>query len=392
MPGNKINDGCAAAIDARDRAVVRIGIVAGEASGDQLGADLIRALHKINPNIVIEGIAGPQMLAAGCKALFPMDQIAVMGIMEVLKHIPEILTIRSKLRRYFLANPPDVFIGIDAPDFNLTLEEKLKAARIPTVHYVSPTVWAWRRGRIKKIARAVDLLLSILPFEEEFYQRHSNIPVKFVGHPLADQIPLQKVPSLEGTSRVVAILPGSRANEIKYLGELFLRTAQWCAEHYPNLTFVAPMVNAARRAQFMEIKNKIAPQLNIQIVDGQAQQVMAAADVVLLASGTATLEAMLLKKPMVVAYRMSRVNHFIAQCLIATPFIALPNLLANKMLVPEFIQEKATPENLGAALLNYLQDAEQVKKVTDEFNALHLLMRRDASAQAAQAIMELTCK
>lgn len=375
---------------------LKIGIVAGEASGDQLGADLIRVLKTLHPDVQIEGIAGPKMIVAGCNMLFPMEHLAVMGLVEVLKHAPKILAIRRKLLQHFLANPPDIFIGIDAPDFNLTLEEKLKNPTIKTVHYVSPTVWAWRKGRIKKIARAVDLLLSILPFEKAFYQQHSTIPVEFIGHPLADSISLEKNRdaarnyfNIANDETIIAILPGSRSNEIEYLGELFIRTALWCQQQLPNLSFIAPMINAVRREQFSAIQQNIAPQLKIRFIEGQAQQVMAAADTVLLASGTATLEAMLVKCPMVVAYRMSPLTYFIAKRLIRTPYIALPNLLANKMLVPEYIQAAATPENLGKALLNYLHNPSLVAHLQDEFTCLHLQLRQDASLQAAKAILNL---
>lgn len=375
---------------------MRVGIIAGEISGDQLGADLIRALRRLSPDIYVEGIAGPQMVAAGCNALYPMDRLAVMGLYEVLGKLPELLSIRQRITRHFLTNPPDIFIGIDAPDFNLAVECKLKAAQIPTVHYVSPTVWAWRQGRIKKINRAADLLLSILPFEREFYRQHSPLPVQFIGHPLADQLPLvsdrQHARSTFGfhaSDKIIAILPGSRGNEINYLGEIFLRTAQWCAKQQPDLTFIAPMANPARRQQFMALQKQLAPHLNIHIVDKQAQEAMAAADVVLLASGTATLEAMLIKRPMVVAYRMSTITYFIAQRLIKTPYIALPNLLAGKMLVPEFIQQAATPENLGHAIFSYLQNPQQVEYLTTEFTTLHRQLRLNASQRAAEAIMKL---
>lgn len=377
---------------------MRIGIVAGEASGDQLGASLIRALQQINPNIQFEGIAGSQMIRAGCTAHFPMERLSVMGLWEVLGRLPELLNIRRKISQHFLANPPDVFIGIDAPDFNLPIETKFKAAGIPVVHYVSPTVWAWRKGRLKKIARAVDLMLTLLPFEVDFYRQNSNINAQFVGHPLADEIPLQAEQqiardlfAISADKTVIALLPGSRANEINYLGAVFLQTALWCAQRQPNLIFIAPMVNDERRAQFVALQQKIAPQLNIKIIAGQAQQAMAAADAVLLASGTATIEAMLLKCPMVVAYRMSALTYFIAQRLIKTPYIALPNLLANKKLVPEFIQHAATAENLGAALLNYLENPQLTANLRAEFTNLHQQMRGDASARAAHFIMELLC-
>lgn len=375
---------------------LRIGIVAGEASGDLLGAGLIQALRVLHPNIQIEGIAGPRMIASGCKPLFPMESLAVMGLVEVLGRLPSILRIRKYLYQHFLANPPDVFIGIDAPDFNLTLEQKLKSAGIKTVHYVSPSVWAWRQSRLKKIARAVDLMLTLLPFEERFYVEH-HIPVKFVGHPLADTIPLQSDRilarqqfGLKAQDTVVALLPGSRLGEINYLGEAFIRTALKCYAQRPNLIFIAPMINAKRREQFAAITQRIAPQLPLRLLDGEAQLAMTAADVVLLASGTATLEAMLVKRPMVVAYRLSPITYHIVRKLVNVSRIALPNLLStNQNLVPEFIQKDATPENLSAAVLNYLDHPDLMNQVLTEYTRLHKILQRDASHQAAEAILQL---
>jgi len=375
---------------------LKIGIVAGEASGDELGAGLIQALKVHRPDLEIEGIAGPKMIAAGCKMLFPMEELAVMGIIEVVKHAPRILRIRRKLRRHFLANPPDIFVGIDAPDFNLDLEVKLKKAGITTAHYVSPTVWAWRRSRLKVMKCGVRLLLSILPFEKEFYRKHSHIPVQFVGHPLADTIAIEtnrigarKNLNISNNETVIALLPGSRSGEIAYLGNLFVQTALYCLKKNPHLTFIAPMINEERRKQFSAICQHMAPQLKIRFVESQAQQVMAAADAALIASGTATLEAMLVKCPMVVAYRVSALTYFILKRMVKTSYIALPNLLANKLLVPEFIQETATPENLGEALLNYLKNPQQVADLTREFTQLHLQMRKGASEQAAAAILKM---
>jgi len=374
---------------------MRIAIVAGEHSGDQLAADLISALRKHNPNLIIEGIAGPQMIAAGCKAIIPMEKIAFMGLAEIVKHIPAILKVRRQILNYFLNNPPDVFIGVDAPDFNLTLEEKLKQRGIKTVHYVSPTVWAWRQGRLKKIARAVNLMLTLLPFEAQFYEKN-NIPVKFVGHYLADQIPLvanrqqaRKLLDLPQDAKIIAILPGSRSNEIQYLSEVFLQTAQVCKANNQALIFIAPMVNAEREKQFTAIWQRVAPRLPLTIFQGQSQQVMMAADMVLLASGTATLEAMLLKKPMVVAYRMSNLSYAIAKRLVKAEFIALPNLLAGKKIVPEFIQQEATVANLSAALLNYLHDPDLIQHTQNEFSIMHQQLCLNASEHAAQAIIKL---
>jgi len=374
---------------------LRIGVVAGEPSGDLLGADLIHALRQVYPHFTIEGIGGAQMIAAGCQSFFAMECLSVMGVFEVLRRLPQILTIRHSLIQYFLQNPPDIFIGIDAPDFNLRVEEKLKAAGIPTLHYVSPTVWAWKQWRLKKIARAVNKILVLLPFEAKFYEDY-KIPVKFVGHPLADSIPLQSNKqharrelniSLDKT--VIAILPGSRANEIKYLGKLFLETAQWCHQKNPDLLFVAPMVNQTICEQFSALVKTVAPELPLQLVMGRAEQVMAAADVVLLASGTATLQTMLVKRPMVVAYQMSKLSFAIAKRMVKTSYISLPNLLANKALVPELIQDQATVENLGAALLNYLSASDQNAALIKEFTLIHEKMRQNASQQAAQAVLEL---
>ena len=374
---------------------MRIGIVAGETSGDQLAADLIFALRKKHSNLIVEGIAGPRLMEAGCKPLFPMEKIAVMGLFEVLGSLPTILQIRHQLIKHFIANPPDIFIGVDAPDFNLTVEEKLKKHGIKTVHYVSPSVWAWRQSRLKKIKRADDLMLTLLPFEAQFYEKN-NIPVKFVGHYLADRIPIEidratarQALNLPQDATVVALLPGSRANEIKYLSEVFIRTAQLCAKQIPNLIFVAPMVNHERRQQFKAILQQIAPELSIKLVDEKSQLVMQAADAILLASGTATLEAMLFKRPMVVAYRMSNLTYALAKRLIKVPYISLPNLLAGKKIVPELIQADATPENLTQALLNYLQNPREVKELKNEFTRLHETLRLNASEHAADAILNL---
>lgn len=372
-----------------------VGMVAGEVSGDHLGADLIRVLKEQFPSLKIIGIGGPKMIEAGCQSLFPMERLSVMGVWEVARRLPQILTMRYQLIRYFLNNPPDVFVAIDAPDFNLTVEEKLKAAGIPTVHYVSPTVWAWKQWRIKKISRSVDKMLTLLPFEEAFYQKH-KVPVKFVGHPLADQIDLKTDRSLAcdqldlpRDKKIIAILPGSRSNEIKYLGPLFIETALWCSERVKDVIFVAPMVSEAIKQQFLKIIQTTAPQLKIQLVDGQSRLALAAAHGVLLASGTATLEAMLVKRPMIVAYRMSKLSFMIAKRMIKTPYIALPNLLANKALVPELVQDKATVESLGHLLLDLLNNTDQVSTLTDEFDRLHRMMRCNASQRAAESVIEL---
>ena len=373
---------------------LRIGVVAGEASGDILGAGLIAALQQRFPLVEVEGIAGPRMLALGAKSLFPMERLSVMGLVEPLKRLPELLRIRRTLREHFLANPPDVFVGIDSPDFNLSLEQALKDAGIPTMHYVSPSVWAWRSGRIKKIARAVDHMLTLLPFEASFYREH-QVPVTFVGHPLADEIPLyvdaaaaKRELGFAVDDQVVALLPGSRGGEVRLLGPLFLQAARWCHQRRPALKFVLPAANEQRHAELVAQLEKFTD-LPVTLLEGRSHQALAAADTVLIASGTATLETMLLKKPMVVAYKMARLSHAIFSRMLHTEWVALPNLLAQKELVPEILQDAATPENLGAALLNYFDDPLLCDQLQREFDGLHQQLRRDASSRAAEAVVNL---
>lgn len=372
----------------------KIGIIAGEASGDILGADLIRALRKRYPDALIEGIGGKEMIATGCHSLYPMETLSVMGLTEVLKQLPAILRVRRGIIAHFLQNPPDVFIGIDSPDFNLPIEMKLRQAGVFTVHYNSPTVWAWRQKRVHKIARSTHLMLTLFPFEAAFYQSYP-IQTHFVGHPLAERLaaPIAKVTArqqlnLPSGKKLIALLPGSRSNELKYLTEPFLKAAQWCLQRQPGIEWVVPFVNAERKAQFLALKEAIAPELQIHYVDGQSREAMAAADVVLLASGTATLECLLLKRPMVVAYRLSPVTYAIAKHLVKTRYISLPNILADKSLVPEFIQAEASPENLGKALLEQLANDDH-STLIKEFDKIHLQLQRNASEQAADAIVQL---
>lgn len=373
---------------------VRIGIVAGEASGDILGAGLIAALQERIPNLQVEGIAGPRMLGLGAQSLFPMERLSVMGLVEPLRRLPELLGIRRTLRRHFIDNPPDLFVGIDSPDFNLSLEESLKAAGIPTVHYVSPSVWAWRRGRIKKIARAVDHMLTLLPFEADFYREH-QVPVTFVGHPLADEIPLQvdtasarEELGFAPGDRVVALLPGSRGGEVKLLGPLFLQAARWCHQRRPELRFVLPAANEQRLAELKQLLENYGD-LPVTLLDGNSHGAVLAADNVLIASGTATLETMLLKKPMVVAYKMAGLSYAIFSRMLHTSWVSLPNLLAQRELVPEILQDDATPENLGAALLQFYDDPLLYDQLQREFDDLHQQLRRNASARAADAVCQL---
>ncbi|MEZ5436365.1 MAG: lipid-A-disaccharide synthase [Pseudomonadales bacterium] len=377
----------------------RVGIVAGEASGDILGAGLIRALREHYPSLHVEGIGGSLMEAEGCHSFFPQDRLAVMGLIEPLKRLPELLRIRRCLREHFLANPPDVFVGIDSPDFNLSLEEALRSAGVKTVHYVSPSVWAWRQGRIKKIARAADVVLTLFPFEEKFYRdrakSYPSLQAVCVGHSLADSIPLENdgatarsALSISQTAPVIALLPGSRAGEVARMGCLFLDVARWCAAQKKDVTFVMPAANAARKAQLMTMLANYSD-ITVRLVDGQSHLCMAASDAVLMASGTTALEAMLLKRPMVVAYKMARLSFAIISRLLKVPYVSLPNLLANKKLVPEFLQDDATVENLGGALLSLLNNPEQVKNLQQQFTAIHRDIQRDADRCAARAIVAL---
>jgi lipid-A-disaccharide synthase len=375
-------------------AKLRIGIVAGEASGDLLGEGLIRAIRARAPDAVFEGVAGPRMVAQGCTALYPLERLAVMGVVEVLGRYRELRAARTRLIRHFISDPPAVFIGIDAPDFNLGLEKPLRAAGIPTVHYVSPTVWAWRRGRLRAIARAVDLMLTLFPFEAEFYREH-EIAVRYVGHHLADAIPdhtdaraARGALGLPAEGELIALLPGSRESEVGRLAELFVQTAHWCARQRPGLRFAAPFVSPATRALF-EAALARHPGLSCTLVDGRSREVMAAADAVLLASGTATLEAMLLKRPMVVAYRLAPFSYWLIRRLLYIDRYALPNLLAGETLVPEFVQEAATPPALGQALLDLLGDPARVRRLQERFSLLHHTLRQGANERAAEAVLGL---
>lgn len=371
---------------------LHIGIVAGESSGDILGAGLIQALKAKYPQIRFSGIAGPKMQAAGCEAIYKSEDLAVMSLFEIIKHIPRLLKIRKNLATYFLKNRPDVFIGIDAPEFNLSLEKKLRKHGIKTIHYNSPKIWAWRSWRVKKIKKAVDLMLTLFPFEKKFYDAH-NIKACFVGHPLADKIPLdpdqsQAREQLQCQNKsVLALLPGSRGQEVKYLTPIFLQTVDKLAEDIPNLLVLAPMVSAKRRAQFNEYLRAYGKSLPIQIVD-DSHLAMTAADVILLASGTATLEAMLHKKPMVVAYRLQPLSYFIIRAMVSVKYIALPNLLANEAVVEEFIQAKAEPTGLAQAVLEKFKHPQHDQQI-EKFTEIHHTLKKNASEKAAQAVLQL---
>ncbi len=376
---------------------MRIGIVAGESSGDILGAGLIRAIRRRVPQAQFVGVAGPLMQAAGCEAWYPAETLSVMGLAEVLRHLPRLLKIRKDLKRRFLAAPPDVFIGIDSPDFNLGLELMLREAGIPTVHYVSPSVWAWRPRRLFKVGRAAELTLALLPFEPAFYAQH-GFKAEFVGHPLADALAakpdreaLRTELHLSQEAKVVALLPGSRFTEVERLGQLFLDTAQWLSVRRPELRFVIPAATPALNQLLKRLIRIRAPDLAITLVEGHSRDAMGAADAVLLASGTATLEAMLVGCPMVVAYRLAALTHAIIRGfrLLKIPYVALPNLLAGRELVPEFLQSRATPAFMGEALLTLLDDPAARRMQLEGFQALAGDLRCDADARAAEAVLAL---
>lgn len=377
-----------------------IALVAGEVSGDILGAGLIRELKAIYPDAKFIGIAGQQMLREGCESLVDMEEIAVMGLVEILKHLPRLLKIRRHIVHYFSQHKPDIFIGIDAPEFNLYVEDKLKAQGIKTIHYVSPSVWAWRQNRIHKIARATNMVLAFLPFEKAFYDKF-NVPCRFIGHTMADAIPLQPDRSaacqalhLEEDQRYVAILVGSRGAEVEMLTEPFIKTALILKAKYPDLKFLVPLINQKRRHQFEQIRAKIAPHFSddaLILLDGNARQAMMVAEATLLASGTAALECMLCKSPMVVGYKMKPLTYWLAKRLVKTPYVSLPNLLANEMLAPEMLQEECTPEKLAEKLDSYLGESavENRRVLIERFTALHELVRKNADKQAAQAVVDL---
>lgn len=441
---------------------MRIGIVANEPSGDQLAASLIRALRELRPEASFIGVAGPRMLAAGCTTLVDQERLSVMGLVAVLRHLPEVLRLRRQLGDYFLAQPPDLFVGVDAPDFNLTLERRLRRAGIPTAHLVSPTVWAWRPGRVKGLRRAVDLVLSIFPFEEPFL-RARGVPVCYIGHPLADDIPLEtdraaarRALGLAAAGPVIALLPGSRTSEVGLLARPFLETAAWCLARRPDLRFVVPLVSPRLRALFEKIlaesglgpgfaltsapavitgdpddtgydgtsqgvpsrinatsdgtqrqtphpppatakhgspwcEVKPAPASALLLVDGQGREAMTAADLVLSASGTATLEALLLQRPLVVGYRVDPLTYWLVKTLklIKVPHVAMANLLAGEELAPEFLQDRCRAELMGPALLALLDDPERVAAIRATYARIHGELRRDASRQAAKALLEL---
>ena len=376
---------------------LRVGLVAGEASGDTLGAGLIHALKRLVPEAQFFGIAGPKMQAAGCEVWEPSESLAVMGLFEILRDLPRLLRLRALVRARFLRDKPDVFVGIDSPEFNLRLARNLRAAGIPTVQYVSPQVWAWRQSRVQSIHEAVDLVLCLLPFEKRFYDEQ-HMPAEFVGHPLADAIPLcvdrsqaRAALNLPGDAQVVALLPGSRRGEVMRLAEDFAKTVRWLATARPSLQFIAPMANAGVRDLFKAVLERVAPEIRVTLLDGQAQTALIAADVVLVASGTASLETALCKRPMVVVYRLTALTAWLVRRLnlVKSKFFAQPNLLADRRVVGEYFQEEIVPESIGAELLMWLDDTPRRAALEQEFSRIHADLKRDASARAAQAVLAL---
>jgi len=369
----------------------RIAMVAGEASGDLLASLLLGGLNRYRPGVQCHGIGGPCMMRQGFRADWPMEKLAVRGYVEVLRHYREITGIRRRLRESLLADPPDLFLGVDAPDFNLDLETGLRAAGIPTAHFVSPSIWAWRGGRIERIRRAVDHMLVLFPFEVELY-RQAGIPATCVGHPLADVIP--QVPDRAGARQalgfaaddeVVAILPGSRLSEIRYIAPLFIEAVARMRRSAPQVRFIAPMAGEASAAAFAALLAGRGD-VDLRMVPGQSHTVLAACDAALVASGTATLETALFKRPMVIAYRMAPLSWFLMKRMKYQPWVGLPNILAKEFLVPEFLQDAATPEALAAATLQQLRDPANRTRLEARFAAMHAELRQDTATRAASVI------
>ena len=375
--------------------VIRIAMVAGEASGDLLASHLILALKAKLPNAVFYGVGGPKMLGQGFEAWHPLEKLAVRGYVEVLKHYRQISGIRKDLKRRLLADPPDVFIGVDAPDFNLDLEKALKQRGIPSIHYVSPSIWAWRGKRIHKIGAAVSRILALFPFEPALYEQQ-GIPVSYVGHPLADMLPLEdgrnaarELLDLSPQQPVFALLPGSRQSELHYMADTFIATAREIHKSLPNALFLVPMATRETRLLFESALYRCdARDLPIRMLFGHAHDAMMAADAVLVASGTATLEAALLKRPMAIVYKMAPFSHRLMRRMGYLPYVGLPNILAGRFVVPEFIQDDATPENLAQALLNFYADKATCARISDVFFDIHVQLKQNTAEKAAVAILD----
>ena len=377
------------------RAPLIIGVVAGEASGDLLGSHLIRTLREHLPRARFTGIGGPRMQAAGMEVLYPLEKLAVRGYVEVLRHYFEIVGIRRRLAARFLEEPPALFIGVDAPDFNLDLEVKLRSAGIPTAHYVSPSIWAWRGGRMGKIKRAVSRMLVVFPFEAALYEQ-AGVPVTYVGHPLAellagfpDRAAMREQLRLPAAAKVIALLPGSRVSELEQMAGLFVETAAHIAASVPDVRFLVPLVSRATRELFESALYRQGGELNVTVLFGHAHEATAAADVVLAASGTATLEAALIGRPMVITYRMPRASWWLINNRRYQPYVGLPNILAGEFIVPEFLQEEATPDNLSQAVLNLLFDATVRTRLEARFAAMAQELRQNSAERMAAALLPL---
>jgi len=376
---------------------LRIGIVAGETSGDMLGAGLMKALiNGLDGDIQFEGIGGPEMQKLGCHSLYPMESVTLVGLDGLFHRLREILGIRNALARHYLANPPDVFIGVDLPDFNIGLEGKLKARGIPTMQYVSPTVWAWRQYRIHKIKRSVSHMLVLFPFEQTFYQGH-GVPVSFAGHPVANEFPdivdveaSRKSFGLPPQQRVVALLPGSRSGEIARLSPVLIETAVMLKQRHPELVFLAPLVNDKARELFSQALAQIPEAKDlVTLIDGRSREVMSAADVVVLASGTATMEAALLKKPMVVTYKVSGFTALYIRFLLKQKMVAMPNYLLGEKMIPEFLQNDATPNKLCEAVEEYLQNPDKVRELKQRFMEIHQRLKGKGDEVIVAAVKSL---
>jgi lipid-A-disaccharide synthase len=385
----------------------KIAIVAGEASGDLLGGHLIRALKAQTNDLTFVGIAGPKMQREGAKSLFPIEKLSVRGYVEVLKHLYGLLKLRKSLLKQLLAEKPDIFIGIDAPDFNFWLERKLKNHGITTIHYVSPSIWAWRGGRMGKIKRAVSHVLALFPFEPALYEK-AGVPVTYVGHPLADELPLKsnktaarEILKIEKNKLVIAMLPGSRQSEVKQHADLLIKTAQLISKEHKNAQFLVPLITRETRQLFetalynnishnqanLNNENEAIETLDLDILFGHAYDAMEAADMVIVASGTATLEAALLKKPMVITYKMPAISWQILKRMRYQPYVGLPNILAGKFLVPELLQNDATPQKLADAVTRLLSDDAYLKEIKQEFTTIHQTLRQNSAKKAADVVL-----
>ena len=372
-----------------------IGLAAGEASGDQLGAALMASIRDRCPGVQFSGIAGPMMRAAGCEAVARSEELSVMGLAEVLRHLPRLLRLRRRVARHFLQRPPRVFIGIDAPDFNLGLERRLRRRGIRTLHWVSPSVWAWRRYRLKKIRNSVDRMLTLFPFEAGFYRDH-GVEAHYVGHPLADQIgsdcdrrAAREALAIDPARPCLALLPGSRGSELERLLPVFLQAAQRCREALPDLQLVLPLASQTLSARCeATLQQPAFAGLGVQMLQGESRRAMCAADAVLVASGTATLECLLLRRPMVVAYRLHPLSYPLVRRLLQVPYVSLPNILLGRAQVPEFLQSAATAQHLADALLLLLRDTDAAADQVAPFAALHEQLRCDSARRAAELVLQ----